>query len=142
MTCKYTRQSVDQPSTISLPTAAVSYLNLYTLALVVHVNALAAGLLVAVVGQAHGGSERSGKGAGGLLAGAVLHVGDVLAIVVGDAGVVDGKDAGGRDGHDGGGEELEGRHGGWVVGWRGLVVWLFDCLLVCRCKRRRRLVER
>jgi len=83
----------------------------------VHVDALAAGLLVAVVGEAHGGAVGGGERADGLLAGAEVHVGGVLVVVVGDAGVVDGGDGGGEtQGEEGGGEEgLEGRHG-WLFG--------------------------
>ena len=102
MTCNHTHQSAkpSQSSTTSPQKIAseecIPYLDLDGLALVVHVDALAAGLLVAVVGEAHGGAEGRGEGADGLLAGAEVHVGGVLAVVVGDAGVVDGEDAGGQ----------------------------------------------
>lgn len=88
-----------------------SYLDLDALALVVHVDALPAGLLVAVVGEAHGGAEGRGEGAEGLLAGAEVHVGGVLGVVEGDAGVVHGVDGGGEGCGEGGGEEeVERRH--------------------------------
>jgi len=100
----------------------MSYLDLNALALVVHIDALAAGLLVAVAGEAHGGAEGRGERADGLLAGAEVHVGGVLAVVVGDAGVIDGGDGGGQGQEGGGEEEGEGRHGCWFGGgW--LVVW-------------------
>ena len=94
----------------------IAYLDLDGLALVVHVDALAAGLLVAVVGEAHGGAVGGGEGAEGLLACAQVHVGGVLGVVEGDADVVDG-DHGGSEGGDGCGEkELEGRHCAWLEG--------------------------
>jgi len=105
----------------------MSYLNLDALALVVHGDALAAGLLVAVVGEAHGGAVGRGEGAEGLLAGAEVHVGEILGVVEGDAGVVDGVDGGGERCEGGGEEEGEGRHGRWwLVGWFGscCFVWL------------------
>jgi hypothetical protein len=77
---------------------------------VVHIDALAAGLLVAVVSEAHGGAVGSREGEVGLLAGAEGHVGGVLVVVVGDAGVVDREDAD----DEGCEEELEGRHGCYV----------------------------
>lgn len=61
-----------------------------------HVDALAAGLLVAVVGEAHGGAVGGREGEVGLLAGAEGHVGGVLVVVVGNAGVVDGEGGGGE----------------------------------------------
>ena len=100
----------------------LAYLDLDGLALVVHVDALAAGLLVAIVGEAHGGAVGRGEGAEGLLAGAEVHVGGVLVVVEGDSSIVDGVNGGG-EGHEGGGEEeLEGRHCGWLVD--RLVWWL------------------
>lgn len=67
------------------------------------VDALAAGLLVAVVFKAHGSTVRGGESALRLLAGAELHVAGVLVVVVGDAGVVDADSSGGegRDGEGG-----------------------------------------
>ena len=111
-----------------------AYLDLDALAPVVHVDALAAGLLVAVVDQAHGGAEGRGEGADGLLAGAVLHVGGVLAVVVGYAGVGDGEGGGG----EGGEEEPEGRHGWglgvvWLDGWLGWCGWCLGCGCNCWC---------
>lgn len=60
-----------------------------------NLNAFPAGLLVAVVGEAHGGSEGRGEGAERLLAGAEVHVRGVLVVVEGDAGVVGGVGGGG-----------------------------------------------
>ena len=108
------------------------YLDLDALALVVHVDALAAGLFVAVVGEAHGGAVGRSEGAEGLLAGAEVHVGEILGVVEGDAGVVDGVGGGGEGRKGGGEEEGEGRHGCWVVGWLvGCgVVWLVVVVVV------------
>lgn len=88
-----------------------TYLDLDGLAAVVDVDALAALLLVAVVGEAHGSTEGGLEGADRLLARAVVHVAGVLALVVGDAGVVSAEGSGG-EGYDGSGEGLEGNHGG------------------------------